>query len=311
MRTCFLGSLASACLLTMLVSLSAADPEPPKKDDSVEQVRKAAETAEVHGIGLNEPLHYQLDGIMELPALIALLRAKDKKGSVARVWEMLSKETQKKVLDDKYFGELGKRGSQPAALLQWGVEADLRGIVDKRPDFYTEEAFKTVLLTKEMKDLIALGKKRTAMQNAKLNWELLRKTFPDHIPEMPERFRTARVQVLGGKDVVLVLSCSNRCRWEVTLKEGAKVTGVLLCGNGTQEIVGVDAPTVYRCFYGPDGVTLSHPNDYFYGFDEKRETFKDFVKKVKNITGKDFTSFQGKYRPEPGDEPYTIRPSDK
>ncbi len=278
--------------------------------DPVPAVGKAAETAEIHGVGLSEPLYHRLEDVNDWPKLITAVRTK--KGAGGRVWDLLSKETQQHVADDKNVEKLSHPDPtvSRSSPIKGPVAADLRKMINN-PDFYTEEAFKTVQLTKEMKEAIALGKKRTALQTAKLNWALLDKAFPDCFPEIPERFRTVRVQVVAGKNVILVLSCYNPCRWEITLREGAKVTGVVLCGYHAQELTGVDAPTVYRCYYGPDGVTVLHPKDYFYSYDETKDTFKDFVKSVKAITGKEFTSFQGKHSPKPGDEPFTIFPKEE
>jgi hypothetical protein len=197
------------------------------------------------------------------------------------------------------------RGQNP---IRGSVAAELRKIQDN-PDFYTEKAFKDVPLTKELKDLVALGKKRTAYQTALLNYALLDKALPGCIPELPANFRTIKVDVLAGSDVVLVLSSYERCRWKVSLREGARVTGVVLCGYHAVEVVGVDAPTVYRAYYEPDGVTVFRGGTkYLFGHAEKQEEFKELLAGVKEITGKDFTKFQGEARPGPFSEPYTIRP---
>jgi hypothetical protein len=305
--------LASASVTFFSLSILIADDTPaqPTKDaDVVAAVRKAAKTSEVHGLGLYGPTNYRLDDVSDWPKLVTAIRTKS--GPGGRVWEMLSKDTQKLVADDKNFERLNDPNPRISHVnpIKAPVASDLRKMIDN-PDFYTKEAFKGIALTKEMKEAIALGKKRTSLQTAKLNWALLDKAFPGCFPAIPDRFRTARVQVFAGKDVVLVLSSNENCRWEVTLREGAKVTGILLCGYHAQEVAGVDAPTVYRCYYGPDGVTLAYPNGYFYGYDKKKDTFPDFLKSVKNITGKDFTSFECYNRPQPGDESFTIRPSAK
>jgi hypothetical protein len=304
-------------LATILVvaGASLAEPTAPEKTDAdiVAKVRKAAETAEVHGIGLGQPMHHRLEDLKDWPGFVATLREqREKKGPAGRVWEFLSKETQKKVLDDKNVALLNDPNPSTSvqSTIKASVASDLRKMIDN-PDFYTAEAFKDIPLAKEFKDLVALGKKRTVFQTTALNWTLLRKAFPDNVPEIPERFRTVRVQVLSGKDVVLVLSCYRECRWEVTLREGAKVTGIVLCGYHSQEVVGVNAPMIYRCYYGPDGVTVPNKEDYFYGYDEKAFAFKKFLASVKGITGKDFTKFTGKNHPVAGDEPFIVFPSAK
>ena len=288
-----------------VASLRADDPKAkPATDENVAKVRKAAEAAEVHGVGIYGPEHYRLGHVKDWPRLAEILRSK--KGPAGRVWELFPAETRKLLSDDKLVLDLQAedRGQNP---IRGSVAAELRKLQDN-PDFYTEEAFKG-LLVKELRELGALGQKRTAYQTAMLNYALLDKTFPGCIPELPANFRTVRVEVLAGADVVLVLSSYDPCRWEVKLREGARVTGVVLCSYHAVEVVGVDAPTVYRAYYKPDGVTvLAGGTKYLYGYDEKDEEFKKLLAGVKEITGKEFTSFRGESRPKPGSEPYTVRP---
>lgn len=309
--------LAAVALFSVLVAqVPAADPPMAKDKDLVAAVRKAAETAEVHGVGVAYARHYRFDGVTEYSSLLKQLRDKDKKAAVLWVWQNLSEDTQKKVLDDKYFAQVEK--TDPAGFgieLRGAVSGGLRTIIDN-PDFYSEEVFsKSFLLTEEVKKLVALGKKRSVSETARLNWLLLEKTFPFSIPEMPKHFRTVRVQVVQGSDVILVLSSSGVCRWEVKLLEGAKVTGVILCGYQGQEIVGVDAPVVYRAYYASDNVTVVHPDDFLRGYKPESREYKELVAGIKKITGKEFTSFATPSEKGgvfgPNDEPFTIRPKGK
>jgi hypothetical protein len=285
--------------------VGAADPPAKAEDKQEAAVRKAAEKAEVHGVGVYGPEHSRLGHVKDWPLLAEILRTK--RGPAGRVWELLSDESRKRLSDDALVLNLRAedRGQNP---IRGSVAAELRKIQDN-PDFYTAAAFKDVPLTKDLKDLIALGKKRTAYQTALLNYALLDKALPGCIPELPDNFRTIKVDVLAGSDVVLVLSSYERCRWKVSLREGARVTGVVLCGYHAVEVVGVDAPTVYRAYYEPDGVTVFRGGTkYLFGHDEKQEEFKELLAGVKEITGKEFTKFQGEARPGPFSEPYTIRP---
>jgi hypothetical protein len=252
-----------------------------------------------------------MEGIGEFPALVRSLRSQEKKPAVERVWEMLSNETKTRVLDEKVFEELGQDSAE-AAKLMIGIQGDFTGILG-RSDFFREQAFKAFLLTNEQKELVGLGKKRTAHQTAKLNWALLEKTFPSSIPEMPKQFRTIRVNVVRGKEVVLVLSSYEACLWDVKLLEGARVAGVILCGRRVQEVRGVDAPVLYRALYGPDGVIEANREKYLYAYQEGSDQYKSLAAAVKEITGKEFTSFRfakekASHRPEPGEEPFTVFP---
>lgn len=317
-----IGLVLASCALTFVPRCSAEPPEPAKPDAAVSKLRKASETAEVHGIGVNEPRHNRLEDLRDWPNFVKLVRTKN--GPAGRVWELLPAHAQKRLSDDKLVERLNdapKARDIDGALgaMKGGIASDLRKMIDN-PDFYTEGAFKGMQLPKELKDAIALGRKRTALQTARLNWALLDVAFPNCLPELPDRFRTVRVQVVAGADVVLVLSSCERCRWEITLREGAKVTGILLCGYHALEVSGVDVPVVYRAYYGPDGVSLAHPHGYFYAppksgnrkFNEDEEEHsKKFLAGVKENTGKELTSFQSEYRPGPDSEPYVIRPVGK
>lgn len=300
---------------TLFAQVPAADPPKAKDSDLVAAVRKAAETAEVHGVGVSGPRHFRLEGVTEFPSLLTALRDKNKKGAVLRVWEQFGPDAKKVSLDDKYFSELDNVSSALGSQLKSSVSGEIEKILGN-PDFYSEEVFsKSFLLTEEMKRLAALGKTRPLSDTVRLNWWLLERTFRVSMPEMPKHFRTVRVQVVQGSDVILVLSSSDFCRWEVKLFEGAKVTGVILCGSKGQEITGVDAPVVYRARYAPDNVTVVNL-DNLCAYDTESEKYTALVAGIKKITGKDFTTFttpseKNAHRPDSNDEPFTIRPKGK
>jgi hypothetical protein len=249
-------ALLAAATALLALPCGAEPPAPKQPDEAVAKVRKAAEQAEVHGVGLYRPAvsHVGKDDVTDWPKFAQALRSR--KGPGGRIHELLDKESQGLLADDKVVARLGDRlVAVPTEVLSLKsfVVNQLTRILD-RPDFYMEEAFKGVALSKELKDAIVLGEKRTPFQTAYMNRRLLDAAFPDVIAETPARFRTVRVEVVGGKDVVLVLSSSEMCRWEVKLHEGAKVTGVLLCGYYPQEVAGVsDVPIVYRTLFPSDG----------------------------------------------------------
>ncbi len=303
----FSAAIMSVLLAIILAIPTGVEPVCVTDADTEQAVRKAAERAEVHGIGLYGPMAYRLEDVRNWPALVAEIRTK--KGPGGRVWSLLGDDTRKWLEDEKLVNALGDP-TKPVNSIKGAVASDLRKIIND-PNFYRKEEFKGIALTKEMNEAIELGNKRTAYQTAKLNWALIDLAFPGCFPAIPDRFRTVRVQVVGGSDVVLVLSSYERCRWEITLREGARVTGVVLCGYHAQEIVGVDAPTLYRAYHGPDGVSVAHLEDFVYGYNKQHEAFPGFLKAVKSITGKVFTKLECANRPKAGDEPFTIHPKAK
>jgi hypothetical protein len=293
--------------------------DPPGDLESVKAFRKAAETAELHGVAVSHPAIYSFrhERVTDWPKLVEALRAP--KGPVKHVWDSLPEGTQKMVLADGIVADLPARFPPGRVVELKGYVASAFNNLLGWTDFYQEEAFKGVVLADEFTRLVKLGKKRTAWQTAWLNWGLLHAAFPDAVPEIPTRFGTVRVEVRPGKDVALVLSCSDTCHWEVDVKPGGKVTGVILCGEGAQEVVVLDnpveAPVVYRASYSPEGTPRDKPGDkYFNGYvpprpipGVKSDRRKKFEEGMKEITPKGFDSFQQ----GPKEEPYVIRPRDR
>lgn len=289
-----------------------ADEPPPKKDTGPERaVRQAAQEAEVHGIGLYEPANSGIlsKDVTDWPHLIDAIRSR--KGVGGRLWDLLPEEARKRAADDKIVAKLGERfPTGDVVALQGRVKSALNDLLD-RTDFYTEDAFKGVALTEDLKKSISNRNRHTPYQTACLNRALLASAFPIAITPIPSHFRVVRLQVVAGKDVVLVLSSYNACRWEVETLPAAKVVGVILCGYEPQEVAGVDVPLIYRAYHQPDGKPLKAGQKYYRAWDVKDKSFEVLSAAVKELTGKDFTAFHGEYRPGPGTEPYTVRPGAK
>jgi hypothetical protein len=113
------------------------------------------------------------------------------------------------------------------------------------------------------------------------------------------------------------INSAHALRWEVTVKPGGKVVGIVLCGNLAQELEVFenpidDIPTVYRARERPDGSDRHRTGGaYFDGYDKTSKDWPAFVAGVKDVTGKEFNqlaSFQGKRTPGPKDEPFLIPP---
>lgn len=310
------------CLILLVAAgifaASASATLPPKLAcDPVAEIREVAASAEIHGVGVERPAVYGFhSNVKDWPGLVDSLRRR--KGPSARVWSFLSEKGQKLASEDgilQKFYDLENvtdptrmARATDAVRLQAEIRDAFRKIADQ-PDFYQEEAFKGVAIEKEAKELISLGEKRTVHQTARMNWGLLKVAFPTCIPDLSSRFRTVQVQVREGNPVVLVLSSDMNCRWEIEVKRGGKVVGVLLCGNKAQEIAGVgEVPIVYRAAHAPDGKPVVGDN-YFYGHDKLDLAFQqNFLPSVKTLLGKGFNSFQGENTPGPESEPYIIRP---
>jgi hypothetical protein len=293
--------------------------DPKSQPDPTTAVRKAAETAEVHAVGIYQPAIHRISrqDLKDLPGFVASLR--ERKGPAGRVWELLPETVRKLASADDIVANMQAleripvQHPDPAALqLSARLPSELGKLLN-RSDFYTEDAFKGVKLGKEVQELVALGEKRSAHQTARLNWGLLHAAFPTHVVEVPSRLRTARLEVREGKDVILVLSSYEECRWEVKVRPGANVTGVVLCGYDAQEVTGVGtAPVVYRAYYDPDGKRRDPSGGkWFHGYDEKQQTWQRFLEGIKEVTGKELHSAQTTGESKLESEPFIIRPGAK
>jgi hypothetical protein len=175
--------------------------------------------------------------------------------------------------------------------------------------FYDKDVFAKVELTKSLKELVALGDKRTVFQTERMNREILSLLFSDFLAETPTDYHTVHVTVKAGKPVVLVFSAYHQTRWNVTVEKGATVAGVVLFGNFAQELTGTDAPVSYRAGILPNG--KRGPTAGFSASKEEKDepSYRRMKAEVKEITGKEFTSFQGKYQSSV--EPFVVRPGAK
>lgn len=300
----------------------AADPpaKAPDDADAVAAVRKAAEKADVHVIGVSSPAisHFQEQDVTDWPKLALALR--EHTSAPARVvWNCLPEKIGELLTDKAVLEELQNAGSvrptERVRTLRTGVRNTLNDIIFNRSDLYQVDAFKDFALEDGTKALIDLGHKRTAWQTSRMNWELLATIFPDSVAPVPPRLMTVRIEVRGGNDTALVLSSSGACRWEVDVKPGSKVTGIVLCGGRAQEVHvrdnSVKAPVVYRARDNPDGMPRDGRANSFGGYDDKHKDWPKFVAGVKETTGKALDSFQGVGTPKPKDGPFVVPPKAK
>lgn len=287
-------------------------PAAPKSDaEAVRAVREAAKSAEVHGIGVGNPAVYSFEPkeVKSWVQFVDLLRRKD--GAAGRIWEALPKQTQEFAQNDQLVGKLDSL-PHPADVtrLRSGVESTIRKLL-RSSDFYTEKAFKDVALDKNLKDMLALGGKRTYLQTLRMNRELLTTAFPNHIAPVPANYHTIPVVVKRGKPVVLVLTSYGACQWQITVEDGAEVVGVILGGTEPQEIAGVKVPVVYRVGRWPDG-----KDRWGQGWetiwtcrDPKDKSFAELESGVKKVLDKSFSEFQA--TDDAPKEGFVVKPSAK
>ncbi|AMV29952.1 hypothetical protein VT84_36505 [Gemmata sp. SH-PL17] len=320
--------VAITAALCVLISVSAAEPavkSKPPETGGPAALLKAAKTAELHGIAVYEPTTVELRvrDVKDWAKLITTIR--DGKGeAVARVREYTPEEVLKRAAEDEIIERLtqptgrGMPESLKTGILKNDFVRRFNEILDDR-DFYDEKTFKDVALDDGSAYLAKLGKTRTMHQTARLHWGVMKALFPDSIPDIPADFRTIRVQVRDEKEVVLVLSCTTPCFWNVDVKPGSKVTGVILCGCRAQEIdlfenPVKDAPIVYRAAYATDGTRL--PSECLDGYETSEDPTRKFKVRerfeagVKELTEKsEFVSMRREYAPKSG--AYTIPPKKK
>jgi hypothetical protein len=109
------------------------------------------------------------------------------------------------------------------------------------------------------------------------------------------RARKAVVEVREAKKpVILVLCAYESVTWSVQAAKDVEVVQVIASGYHKQAVEGVKVP-VFTYSYdersqGKDGRPF-----YFYTYDHDEEKYPNMVTKVRQLTGKKVTSFQGRY----------------
>lgn len=283
-----------------VVTTHAADQKLPKLEN-------LPPDAEVHTVAVSEPLFsgLSLKDITDWQGLVKALRGKD--GPAAYIRRLLPESADEVLTEDVELGKIDDPKRLPILQrkVQLRLSSSISQVMEKRL-FYDEGAFAKTELPKHVKELIAKGDKRTTFETQLLNRELLSLACPKCIAPTAADFQTVRVTVKPGKPVVLVTSSYSQCRWVVTVEKGAKVVGVVQFGNFAQEVTGVDAPTVNAA-----GILSNGQRGLTSGFNSYDEKDKDGMKRLKDaakeVTGRDFTSFQGKYQSEK--EPFVVTPS--
>lgn len=297
MRTSLCAIILIGVCSTMAFS---AAPELPTLDGLPSDV-------EVHAVATYEPEFSGLSHkeITDWQGLVKVLRTKD--NPAARIRKLLPKLADEALTEDVEMGRVGdlKNLATLRAVVEHRLSVTIGQAMQKEV-FYDADAFAKVELPKSVKELVALGDKRTTFQTQRMNRDLLALACPKCVAPTPDDFQTVRVTVKPGKPVVLVTSSYSQCRWVVTVEKGAKVVGVVQIGNFAQDVTGTDAPVVYAAGRLPNG--KKGPTSGFSAHEENDGIDFNRVKAtVKQITGKEFTTFQGKY--QSGKDPFVVTPS--
>lgn len=112
----------------------------------------------------------------------------------------------------------------------------------------------------------------------------------------PQADQSAEKEVIvnvsdSSRPVVLVLTAYDKTLWRLNLKEGINLARLILAGYHTQRVTGIPLHSTIETYtYDPSPCDRCMQNaEYFYSYDAPHA-------RLKEITGLDVTSFQGRYR---------------
>lgn len=280
---------------------------------------KAVERAEIHSVAVYESIEarFKPSDVTDWPKLIVQLQ-EGKSLAHSILTRDLPNEIDKLLSKKGIIEEVAPARPGPPSsnenILKGGISAHFTNLLRDR-ELYSATAFKAYKLSDLARKYVALGAKRTAWQTAQLNWELITLTFPKCIADASPNLWTVRVRVRSEKDVILVLAGTTAIRWDVEVTPGSRVTGVILCGYGPQDIELYENPVknppiIHRAHYSTTGATREYKKgeERFGTYEQEGKEFVKFVNGVKGLTGKEFASFQGGYRPKPKEEPFLVPP---
>ncbi|AMV25378.1 hypothetical protein VT84_13335 [Gemmata sp. SH-PL17] len=285
-------------LLLLLLANSFATcsdkPQPGTASEAeiLKRIDKAAKTAEIYGIGIYRPdrIDFEDVDVTNWPQFVQLLQ--DNKGPATRVMQFLAKDRRELVENKNVVAQIAAKKPTPEFR---GLTSDISHDICKmmmRPDLFSENDLNDVSLTKDLKDAIALGEKRTHIQTLCLNRSLLAAAFPNQVAPIPAHYYLTTVRVKAGKSVILVLTSYESCRWLIEVEEGGEVAAVILGGGAPQEVGGVSAPVLY--LVANDPYKKPRAGDRIgIAYDVNSKEYAVQEEKIKSITGKPFTNFQG------------------
>lgn len=117
----------------------------------------------------------------------------------------------------------------------------------------------------------------------------------EQVPHVRKAEREEKEIVVNVSDttqpIILAFSAYDRTHWKVSLQSGVKIVKVILAGYHSQRISGIPSETPIETYtYDPSPCARCWQSaKYFY-------SYKSSPEQLKEITGLDPTSFQGRYR---------------
>lgn len=229
-----------------------------------------------------------------------------------RVWELLPEAARavaaNKRLLDSIRAHLAKPEIPPGVETTRGILALTGALTDvlQRRDFYDAECFAHVSLDDQSKELLKRHKELSVLELCVLNRRLFEASFPDAVIKNPFRLdkATVSVRVTATKEPITLVLCShNSVRWHVRPDKDAKLARVIVGGYYVQDVVGTEAPVTY-CVHDKPQRPNKAPT-YFYAYKEDSENYPKLVEAVRQLTGKQIDSFQGRYSYE-GGPPFVV-----
>lgn len=285
--------------------------------DLLDQERRLA--SGMHVVGLYEAgsrQHFRLiapwgqdTDWIRLCAAIADQGRKDDASPGKRLWELLPRGVQVIVADKDLVAQFNatvqgmRRGERPSfetlrAMNQ--LTSALQGAL-RQTDFYDEKSFAAVTLDDEGKQLVKQRAKLSLLESWVLNRRLLEASFPEAVKksEFSLDRATVPVRVTRTKAPITLVLCSyESVRWVIQADKGARIEKVIVGGYHLQAVSGTDAPITYRVYEHPER-PMAEPR-YFYAYKQDQESYPKLVEALRQLTGKEIATFQGRYSYEKG-----------
>lgn len=262
-----------------------------------------------HFRGLDSPAH-RVDWEALGAALVAH-RDRPAPNPGKRIWLGLSEEAQEIAQDESLCQRMNaeverlrwrggdKDAEASRASLRLGIS--LTTVVERR-DFYQARAFDGLELDEEVQQLLDRRKELSPLELVMLNWRLFEAVFPEAVQPMEFDLARATVPVrvvATEKPITLVLCSHESILWDLQLDEGANIERVIVSGYRFQGVKGTDAPVTYRMY--DRFVTEAREGDYFFAYKaDDEEEYAKVVEGVRDLTGKEIATFQGRYRYQDG-----------
>ena len=288
-------------LCCMLVAFAAAPAAIATAGDEPDLL--AIKDAEVHMVGICQPYRsrFREKEVVNWKKLSESLSAED--GDGARLARLLSPSSLAAARSPKLLK------AESTGVMAQTQNTLLNGLQDliAGPRMYNVPSFTKSKHAEHIQKLLEERTELSYVQTTTLNRAYASFASDGGIEPVSEHYQTVTVTVAAGRDVILVLSSSDPCRWKVVLEKGARVSGCILSGYYTQEIEQDTIPTVYRTHYDAKGEATN--KDGWYAYSETGDDYYKIKKLVTDLTGRKIISFQGQN--EAPKEGFVVKPSPK